>query len=133
MQLIALDDIYPGWDGLDDGVAYVRQHVLEPHARGEVARWQRWDWERDCRAEHSEVDPDRSLVIEGSGIITELTMPFASVAVWLDAPDLARKQRALGRDGDTYSPHWERWAAQEEAHILRDQPSARATLRFDLP
>ena len=45
--LIRLDDIYPGWDGLDAGSRHVHDHVLEPLAAGRRARWQRWDWE--CR------------------------------------------------------------------------------------
>ena len=34
VQLVALDSIYPGWDGLADGVETARELILRPHARG---------------------------------------------------------------------------------------------------
>ena len=37
--------------------------------------------------------------------------------VWLEAPEGLRRERALSRDGQTFAPHWERWAAQE-AEVL---------------
>nr|WP_243843678.1 hypothetical protein [Microbacterium endophyticum] len=131
-QLVALDDLYPGWDGLAAGVDYALKHVIEPYARHETARWRKWDWTRERRGSYSEVEPRELLIVEGSGVITERSMRFASIGVWLDAPAVARKRRALARDGEAYVPHWERWAAQEDAHILRDQPAARATLTFDV-
>ena len=30
---------------------------------------------------------------------------FAAVRVWVDAPTVVRKERALSRDGETYAPH----------------------------
>ena len=44
-QLIALDSIYPGWDGLDAGVERAYDQILRPHGRGLVGTWQRYDWE----------------------------------------------------------------------------------------
>jgi hypothetical protein len=117
VQLISLDALYPGWDGLAEGVAYAREHILVPHARGRIATWQRWDWTADERAEAHAVDPSLPLVVEGSGLLTADTEPLG----------------ALARDGDTYRPHWERWAAQEEAHLRRDLPISRTTHAFPLP
>ena len=45
------------------------------------------------------------------------------------APDEVRYERAMGRDGDTFRPHWERWAAQEEA-LLAEIPEDYATVDF---
>jgi uridine kinase len=133
VQLISLDALYPGWDGLEEGVAYAREHILVPHARGRIATWQRWDWETGERAEAHAVDPSLPLVVEGSGLLTAETEPLGDVRVWVEAPDAARRDRALARDGETYRPHWERWAAQEDAHVRRDVPVSRATHAFPLP
>jgi cytidylate kinase len=55
---------------------------------------------------------------------------FAAVRVWLEAPATVRKERALARDGDTYAPHWDRWAAQEDAvYAGRPCESAHLVLR----
>ena len=41
------------------------------------------------------------------------------LTVWLQLPEAQRRRRALARDGEIYRPHWERWAAQEDALLTR--------------
>ncbi|MDT0181561.1 hypothetical protein Q9S36_15400 [Microbacterium sp. ARD31] len=133
VQSVAMDSIYPGWDGLDAGVEAAFASILHPHARGLIGVWQRWDWERSEHAEAHAIDPSLPLIVEGAGILTEKTARLADVSVWLDAPAAARRRRALDRDGEAYRPHWERWAHQESVHIDRDDPRARATHVFEVP
>ena len=46
-QLLHMDDLSPGWDGLDQAVADLHDQVLAPLARGERAAYRRWDWEHN--------------------------------------------------------------------------------------
>lgn len=133
VQLVALDALYPGWDGLDAGVTAAQDLILRPHARGLVGVWQRWDWDAAAYAEAHAVDPSLPLIVEGAGLLTPVTAKLGDVRVWLESPDRSRRRRALERDGDTYRPHWERWARQEEEHIVRDDPRHRATVVCDVP
>lgn len=133
VQLVALDSLYPGWDGLAEGVELARELVLNPHARGLVGVWQRWDWEADAWAEAHAVDPSLPLIVEGSGLLTPVTAKLADVRVWVDSPDASRRRRALERDGETFRPHWDRWARQEELHVSEHQPATLATLAFAVP
>lgn len=133
VQLVALDSLYPGWDGLAEGVELARENVLNPHARGLVGVWQRWDWEEDAWAEAHAVDPSLPLIVEGSGLLTPITAKLADVRVWVDSPEASRKRRALDRDGETFRPHWDRWAEQEERHVFEHRPAHLATLAFDVP
>ncbi|WP_082477812.1 hypothetical protein [Microbacterium sp. Leaf320] len=133
VQLVALDSIYPGWDGLQSGVEHALDGILRPHGRGYLGEWRRWDWERDAEAESHAVDPALGVLIEGSGILTPATAAIADVRVWLESAEPGRKARALNRDGETYRPHWDRWAAQEKAHIARDDPRALATRVVEIP
>ncbi|MDE0546939.1 hypothetical protein [Microbacterium sp. C7(2022)] len=133
VQLVALDSLYPGWDGLAEGVAVAREHVLRPHARGLIGVWQRWDWERAEPAEAHAVDPSLPLIVEGVGILTPETARLADVRVWLESPATSRRERALRRDGETYRPYWERWARQEARHVAQNDPSALASLVFAIP
>jgi hypothetical protein len=34
----------------------------------------------------------------------------------------------MARDGDSYAPHWRRWADQEDAYVAAEDPVARADL-----
>lgn len=133
VQLIAMDSIYPGWDGLDGGVTHALETILRPHSLGASGAWSRWDWEHDTVAERHAVDPARAVLVEGSGILTPSTAPLADVRVWVESNETSRKSRALARDGDTYRPHWDRWARQEQTHLDRDDPRRWATRVVEVP
>lgn len=133
VQCIALDSIYPGWDGLSDGVERALNGVLRPHGRGYLGEWRRWDWQNGREAEIHAVDPSLGVVVEGSGILTPATAGIADVRVWVESAETSRKARALARDGDSYRPHWEQWARQESDHIARDDPRSLATIVVEVP
>jgi hypothetical protein len=133
VQLVALDSLYPGWDGLEAGVDLAREQILVPHARGLVGVWQRWDWDDGQAAEAHAVDPSLPLIVEGSGLLTAVTARLGDVRVWLESPLPSRRNRALSRDGEAYSPHWQQWAAQEDGHVARDAPAELATHVFAIP
>jgi uridine kinase len=133
-DLLALDSVYPGWDGLAAGAEVVRARVLAPLAGGRRASWPEWDWtlERSAPDERS-LEPGRGLVVEGSGALTPGTRELSQVQVWVESPESSRRARAFARDGDAYRPHWERWAAQEEEHLRRHDPRALASIIIDVP
>jgi hypothetical protein len=111
--LVSLDEVYPGWDGLAAGAAAVPGIIRE-------GRWRRWDWAADAPGPAASIDRAGSLIIEGCGAISRASRPLADHAWWLERDAAARKARALARDGEAYAPHWERWAAQEEAFVTRE-------------
>ncbi|MFJ2541843.1 hypothetical protein [Microbacterium sp. NPDC087589] len=133
VQLVALDSIYPGWDGLREGAERALDGILRPHGRGYLGEWRRWDWGSGAEAETHAVDPALGVLVEGSGILTPATAAISDVRVWVESAEAGRKARALARDGDTYRPHWERWAQQEADHIVRDDPRALATRVIEVP
>ena len=120
--VIRLDDIYPGWDGLAWTVDHVRTALLEPRDAGRPGRWRRWDWTTGTPADWHVVEPRQRLIVEGVGTLTAANRALADLGIWVDTPDAERMRRALLRDGDTYRPHWDRWAAQEEDFIARYDP-----------
>lgn len=121
-QLVRLDDLYPGWDGLDEASA-----IVPGILRGE--RWRSWDWAVGRAGDEHALDPDRPTIVEGVGAISRASRPLADVAIWVDLDLPLRRRRALDRDGDTYAPHWDRWARQEARFIAREHPRALADLR----
>lgn len=133
VQRVALDDLYPGWDGLAAGAEYARERVLLPHAKGTVGVWQRWDWSAGERAEAHAVDPSLPLLVEGSGLLTPASAALGDVRVWVESPTPSRKRRGLERDGETYRPHWDRWAAQEDDHLAAHRPAQLASLVVRIP
>ncbi|MGY6497504.1 MAG: ATP-binding protein [Microcella sp.] len=120
--LLSLDDVYPGWDGLEAAEHHVLTHVIRPLATGAPARYRRWDWQRASPAEWVDVDVNRPLVIEGCGAIGPEARRLAARALWVELADDERRRRAIERDGELFAAQWERWARQEEWHALLHRP-----------
>ncbi len=124
--IVRLDDIYPGWDGLAWASEHIRTDLLEPRRRGRPGRWRRWNWSTGTADGWSTVDAGQRVIVEGVGALSRAHRALADLGIWVDTPDAVRKRRALERDGDTYRPHWDRWAAQEDVFIAREAPRAAA-------
>lgn len=123
-QLVRLDALTPGWDGLEAASAHVAA-MLD----GRPPRWREWDWAADAPGPWHELSRARPLVVEGAGSLSAANRARASLGVWVELEDdEERRRRALARDGEVYAPHWERWAAQEAAFIARERPMRRAEL-----
>ena len=122
-QLVRLDDIYPGWDGLQAASDHVVEFVLSDRPR-----WQRWDWGLSEKAVWHFLDADRAIIVEGCGALSRRAAALADLRIWVELDAVERKARALARDGETYAPHWDRWAAQEDAFIAAENPRALADL-----
>ena len=107
-QVLHLDDWYPGWDGLEAGVGIARRIAADLRA-GRASSYEAWDWENGTTGATIRV-PLAPTIIEGCGAIEA----EADLAVWIADPgEDERRHRALERDGQTYSPHWQRWARQD--------------------
>jgi len=127
LQLVRMDDLYPGWHGLEAGSRHVHDFVIA----AQVRRWQRWDWLENAPAEWHVLDPRRPILIEGCGALSRANRALAAYALWVELDADTRKTRALARDGDAYAPHWDEWAAQEDVFIARENPRSLADTIID--
>lgn len=126
--VVHMDRLYPGWDGLAAAVPLLVSEILAPLARGVSPAYRIWDWTHDewNGTEHLAHAP--VVVVEGCGSSVDPAGTYAAVRVWLDAPRPERLRRGLARDGETYRPHWQRWAAQEDRLYAVDRTRAKADL-----
>jgi len=129
--VVHMDELYPGWDGLAEAVELVTELVLEPLSRGEPAAYRRWDWARAAWGKTIEVRPGPFLVVEGCGSSVLPAGRHAAVRVWVDADRDVRMRRGIERDGETFRPHWERWARYEDALFTADRTRERAHVVVD--
>jgi uridine kinase len=129
--VVSLEDLYGGWDGLERGIDLLVTEVLEPLAAGRAARVPRYDWITRTWGEPAPLDPPELLIVEGVGAGARRAAAFESLVVWLEAPADVRKKRALARDGETFAPYWDYWAAQEDAMLARERTPERADVLID--
>lgn len=125
-QVVRLDDIYPGWEGLERGIEHVREFVLA----SDSPRWRRWDWLAGEPAEWHELDPARPLIVEGVGALASTNRELADFGIWVALDEDTRKARALARDA-YYAPHWDAWAEQELRYLERENPAQAADAVID--
>ncbi|WP_022886418.1 ATP-binding protein [Glaciibacter superstes] len=128
--LVRLDDIYPGWDGLDAASKHLTEHVLRPRRAGEPAAWQRYDWVKGQPAEWHSVDAACPLVVEGCGTLALANTGLSDIRVWLAANDRERKRRAIDRDGVAFADHWDQWQHEWETYCARETPEQWASIRL---
>jgi chloramphenicol 3-O-phosphotransferase len=129
--VLHLDDLYPGWDGLAATVPLLRDGVVAPLLAGRDAAYPRWDWQRSAAGATVVVGRPPVLVLDGVGSGARAIAAHAVLLVWVEAPRDERFRRGIARDGETYRPHWERWAAQETAHFAAEGTRARADVVVD--
>ncbi|NQX14398.1 ATP-binding protein [Rathayibacter sp. VKM Ac-2857] len=128
--LVRMDDVYPGWSGLDRSVVIAADRIVRPHALGLGARWQAWNWASGTTAGPRVVRAPL-LLVEGCGAAGERSRRFADLTVWIEADEAQRKQRALARDGALFEPHWDSWDQQFQRYCKRERPREGADLVLD--
>lgn len=131
VAVVHMDALYPGWDGLAEGVGRVSRDLLAPLANGRPGGYRRHDWVRGRDAEWVEVGPVDLLVLEGVGACGTWEHPApATLVVWLEAPREVRTARAVARDGVASAAQLAAWRRQEDAWFAEQRTRQRADLAF---
>jgi len=129
-RVVHMDDLYDGWTGLPR-VTDQLDSILLPLSEGRPGSYRRFDWVEDRFAETVTVEPVELLVLEGVGAGSLEHAALITVLVWVSAPREVRMRRGIDRDGDSFAPHWEAWAAAEAIHFAAEHTHERADLVVD--
>lgn len=126
-----MDDFYEGWSGLQaDLEPRLLGQVLEPLARGDAGRWQRYDWHAGTFAEWHDLPSTDFLVIEGCGSGAAAYARYRTLLVFVQASRGTRLRRGIERDGAAVEPHWLAWMEREQAHFELNGTRDHADLVF---
>lgn len=103
------------------------EQVIAPLARGEIARYQRFDWNIRRLAEWIAIPQEPTIVIiEGVAAMRREFDPYLAYRIWVDTPREVRLRRGLARDGEAMRSHWDQWMTAEAAYSASDRPIDRA-------
>ncbi|MCW2634464.1 MAG: Uridine kinase [Blastococcus sp.] len=129
--LLHMDDLYAGWT-LTGAVDRLTDGVLRPLADGRPGTYHRFDWAAGAFLPDAEAVPTAPvLVVEGCASSSRAVDPWASLRIWVEAPEALRLSRGLARDGVALEDHWRRWQEEEAAVFAEEDTRARADLRID--
>ena len=107
------------------------EQVIEPFARGDAARYQRYDWPSGALAEWHTIEPAPIVIIEGVSAGRSEWAAHLSFLIWIETPRGERLRRGVERDGIAALDDWESWMAGEDAHYERDPTRDRADVVID--
>ena len=131
--VVHMDDLYRGWDQ-ELGAPLANRIVawlLDAWAAGLPGRHLRYDWHAGRYTEWVEVVPAPVAILEGCGSASRELRARASCVVWVEAPEDARLQRGLARDGAALEPRWRAWMQREAEHFAADGTRAAADIVLD--
>lgn len=128
VDVVHTDDFALSGETAGMDIVRLCEQVLAPLERDEAARYQRFDWDSQQLMEWVDVRPGGLVVLEGvSSMRREFTVPW-DLTVWVETPRDLCLARGLERDGAGAQHLWDRWLAQEDEYISRDEPHMRADL-----
>ena len=132
-RLVRLDEVYPGWFGLERGALDLRRDLIDPLARDAPGRWRRWDWAADAPGELERMPPGRPIIVEGCGAFAAGARIRTALRVWVTGPDDLRRRRALDRDDGGFDEYWDLWETEWRRHLAHSRPDRRADIRLRMP
>lgn len=124
---IHLDDLYDGWDGLDDRLTErLADWVVTPLTEGRPIRHRVYDWHAGRYGAWRELPPADVVVVEGVGAGQPVIADVASLKIWVEAPPQVCRERGLARGGVGVAEHWAAWTRREAEHFARYRTRDRA-------
>ncbi|WP_326503631.1 hypothetical protein [Rothia nasimurium] len=139
VEVFHLEDLYQGWEGLAQAARVwqrLAEAVMDGRANfpGSAPRWFGWDWSASKpTGPHTLTVPEELrggvLLAEGVGALTGAH----DVGVFVELDADRRRQRALARDGETYRPYWDMWAAQEDELLAHQEAIYRDSKHISFP
>ncbi len=105
----------------------LRDQVLVPLSRDEVARYRRYDWRSDALTGWKDVDVGSTVVVEGVFSTRRELTAFYDLCIWVETPEAVCLARGIERDGEDAEDVWENeWMRAYTQYIETSDPQSRA-------
>jgi hypothetical protein len=126
--LIAMDDLYNGWDGLldPDLADNLRGWIVHPLQTEQAIRHPIFDWTQGRYGAWRELPSVSALIVEGVGAGHPVLGDQAEIRLYLEATESLRSERLQHRSGPPPDQWWPKWQEQEVAYFNQYDPAAHA-------
>lgn len=120
------------WDGVER--TRIRSEVLEPYRRGDVVRFQPYDWNAGGLGPVVELPGTEVLLVDAIGILHPDLDGCFDLSVWVDVPLERAGERGRQRDRDSGHDHdslWtDVWIPNDRDFVARFEPRAKADVLY---
>ena len=118
-------DDFASWDDPIGWPPELIETVLRPIAAGQSARYTPTSWGGPAKPQIV-IEPAHFLLLEGVTASRGAFRRYLAFSIWIETARDVRLRRGVERDGEHALADWDRWMAEEDAYIAREQPAARA-------
>jgi uridine kinase len=130
VPVVETDD-FASWENPHDWWDRLEADVLESLERGQLVRYQAYDWAARRLGDWRDMPASDIVIVEGVSSSRRGLVDRLSMAIWLETPRDQRLARGISRDGEPLRPQWDLWMAEEDAFFERDGTRDRADLIVD--
>lgn len=117
-EIVHLDDLYDGWEGLDAALAaHLAAWLALPLRDGLPVKHPVYDWHAGRFTHWRDVPAAPVLIVEGVGAGQPVLAAVATLRVWVEAPSDVCRARAFARDDPSTRSHWDRWVQRQNEHF----------------
>lgn len=117
--VLHLDDIATH-EELFDWTGRLLEQVIEPLARGGIARYLPYDWHARRSGPARTLPPAPVVLVEGVGAGRRALRPHLARLLWMELPPDDAWARGRSRDGEAQRDFWRGWVAAERRHFAED-------------
>jgi uridine kinase len=103
---------------------------LLPLRAGKTARFQYYDWVKDCLSQWVEIEPGGITIVDGVFSLRNELVDSYDLRIWFSCPQEIRISRLLNR-GDTPQSEIDDWIPMEERYHAVHKPEKSAHLVID--
>lgn len=128
VSIVHLEDLYPGEDGLAEGIKRCATYVLGPLLTGQDAAWRAWNWETGQEDEERLTLPTDVVILQGTGSGSAELRRHCHAVVWVEVPQEHDYRHTAKPTEDAHDVHCRRWTAQEDAWLAVDNVALAADI-----
>lgn len=133
VTIISLKDLYPGWEGLAEGIERCAVNVIPPLQYGRTVRWLSWDWAAGDYGQQRITGPADFLILEGVGAGAAPLRALCDAVAWVDSSAAHRWSRVVRSGNKGIAANWKQWTAQEDTLYATDDVSLTASVVVSPP
>lgn len=93
----------------------LKQQVLQPLGHLTVAKYQ------TSTGEELEAQPTGFVIVEGLGTLGTELRDYFDYKIWVDSPEVTRRQRGIDRDTEEWTDVWDNEYLPQDARYVKEQ------------